>query len=255
MGTGMVFGNGSGSSGSSSGNGVGGAGSYEWRDNKLVDSAVDLERVKQELKDTISRLLSGNSAYFDVLFKSNIMSQTYQSLFTLNREVFHSNKSTIEAAQSLGASYGLNPTDEGFLKLWANSVVNATTEDMVDQRLISTVRETIDDFLIMALGDNPGVYLSSKAEDVVQQLDRKVFRSTSANFLKIVLSRLVRREFERKRPEATAHISTVTEAIANDMITSYQNKFTGAGYENLFEIIREQPDWFRDQLRKVAVNV
>ena len=95
-------------------------------------------------------------------------------------------------------------------------------------------------------------YLLTVAEDVFVHMDRNVFASTSAHFLRFYLDRIIRRELAgRPATGAAQNISMACEDIANQLVDSFKEKHPTASYRNLFAKIAETPEWFQDAINEI----
>ncbi|KAB2903603.1 MAG: hypothetical protein F9K27_12400 [Anaerolineae bacterium] len=255
MGTGSTFRNGSGSRtggrfGSSSGSD--GYGSH-WENGAPVQNKRDLSTVKQNVVGTLLHMKSNQRAYFVSMFTAPLVQGAFEGLFELN----HISRNvqidlTSGALAEFSQKYNILLETPGFLRLWVKSIIARFT--ITDIRIQSAVSETLDEFVLSALGNDIELYLNGTASEVLSKMDRKMFESASAYFLKYYMSRIIRRELARPAPEIAQYISEACEIVANELVDKYKSLYPNDGYSKLFTKIAETPDWFLTAIGELSYD-
>lgn len=250
MGTGSYGGGGSGSGGSGSGR-YGGWGGGKWKgyifkNKKLVVLKLNKKNVRIKIK---SKLRQITNQYLDNQFCSKLTNGAYQELFTVASIVYRAN-SSIELAKQ----YNIEP-GSGFIRQLVNAIVEKYRLLENNLKVQETIRTSLEDFFIKALGDNLtaiDLYINGTSSQILAKLDKSIFKHTSGFFLSKLLWRIIEREIERQPEEIQSLYSEISEEIANKIITSFEDVFIPKGkmHRDLFNVIQDDPEWFRRELRK-----
>ncbi len=128
----------------------------------------------------------------------------------------------------------------------------------VHPRLVASLQASLQDFFLRIVKYDVVVRDTGNAAAVLAKLDPAPFKSTSALFLANYLAETLRTEEPGISRSALAHIREFSEAKANQIVASFETKFKNkgwkdidqVGYKHLFRVMRGEPEWLSDRLRK-----
>jgi hypothetical protein len=247
MGSGSYGGGGGGGSGSGvgrgGGGGAGGLGSIQFGGGVLKDSVVGASEVENDIKRILSNL---PREYIQKQFCNPLIRFVYEQLFRLSVELFQ-NKSWSGVEKRYGVA-----DQEGCLNRWANAVITQVQEQEPNQKIREVARSSLEDFLLLALDNDLDLFLKGTSKKVLQDLNQKIFDSTSAYFLSFMIWRIVEREKERLPSVKEALLRTAAQQRADRIVNSFKNKFYAkeqTTYRDLFRVLCENFDWFLPELR------
>jgi len=200
-----------------------------------------------ELRDHMASALAGvNRSYLEAQFCSPLLRAVFEELFRLSVEVFQ-NHSWEGVARDFGISDG-----PGCLAEWVAAVLARHGAEETNEKIRQVALICLEDFAIKALGDDPDLYLSAPAPEVLARLDRKVFDSTSAHFLATLIWRILEREDEALPAALETRVSEVATQVADRVVAGFEAKFYGKGqttHRDFFRIACENFPWFLKELR------
>ena len=185
--------------------------------------------------------------YLEKQFCNPLIRSVYEQLFRLSVEIFQ-NKSW----HGVSRHYGV-PDGPGCLVRWSRAVLDNFRQTEPNRKAQEIAQMCLEDFLILALDDDPDPFVDGSSEKILSKLNQRIFNSTSGYFLGLLIWHVLRREKERV-PEATeTRLRQASQARADRIIASFESKFRHKDqttYRDLFRIICENLDWFMTELRK-----
>ncbi|MDT5355267.1 MAG: hypothetical protein QOJ56_3799, partial [Mycobacterium sp.] len=119
--------------------------------------------------------------------------------------------------RALAAASGIDP-GPGFLIRLMEHLADSWRITEPDQRLRDTARETLEEFILRAIGDNTAVYIQGNYSEVAAHIDRDVTKSTSGHFIGALLRRLISRERERLPHQPAELLDRAAQQRADELI-------------------------------------
>jgi GGDEF domain-containing protein len=180
-------------------------------------------------------------------FGDSLLCSAYESLFEISVELVQ-NKSWKNIEQKYGVE-----GNEGCLVKLANAILEKVSAEQVDPKVRQVCRIALENFLILSVGDDPSVYLKATAQEIINKIDAKIFRSTSSYFLREVIYELVKREESAIPDQIRNDLYELSRYRADDIVSKFENRFKKSGnvsFRSLFRFINDNSDWFVPLLRK-----
>jgi hypothetical protein len=225
------------------GGGGGGGGGPALRGPEILKAPPPID----ELRGLIQQILGGlNRDYLTAQFCSPLIRAVYEEIFRLSVEAFQNH-----TWKGLARDYGVSD-GPGCLAEWVQEVLRRHNAEEPNEKVREVASVCLEDFVMKALGDNPDLYLSASAEEVLATLDRKVFESTSGHFLGTLIWRVVEREGERLPPAFETRVSEGATQIADRIVKSFEENFYAKDqvtHRDLLRIVSENFSWFLKGLR------
>ncbi|GAA3077405.1 hypothetical protein GCM10017600_07790 [Streptosporangium carneum] len=242
MGTGSLGGGGSGGSGGGGGSGRAGLVSYRFCGGSMSNAKISQNDIRKEISDLLSRRAS--AAFLKKQFTSPIVANIYKHLMNLALA-----RTTADPLDRLTEGLQVDSTP-GFLVRLANEIVSADASSEPDRRVRETARVCLEDFLILATGNDLDLYTSGTRQEAAQRLKSSVLENTLGNFLASLIVRVVEREeIERLSAEAVLQLQEDAQRRANMAIDSFKSKFPAYKYRDFFKYVQQEPAWL---LREIS---
>jgi hypothetical protein len=195
-------------------------------------------------------LNSKSKPYLRIQVTNEMLNNLYKELFLFSVEIFQ-NKTWDNIQNKWSIS-----DQKGCLQQFASQATNKYGESEQNPKVRQNVKMTFENFLLKALGDDINLYHSGSSEQIIDALDRRIFNSTSSNFLGTLLSELVKLDREPST-EARYEFSKIAIEKSDEIIRSFELEFYHKNYDNkqitydnLFDIIKSNYDWFIKHLTK-----
>ena len=244
MGTGSY-----GTSGGSQGGG-GGASGYSSTKKLFGFKSKEKHNFYDDFIKIFKSLNSKSKTYLRIQVTNEMLNKLYKELFLFSVEIFQ-NRTWGNVQNRWGIS-----DQNGCLQQFASQAIIKYGETEQNQKVRQNVRMTFENFLLKALGDDINLYHSGSSEQVINALDRRIFNSTSSNFLGTLLSELAKLEKEPST-EARYEFSKIAIEKSDEIIKGFELEFyhkiidnEQITYDNLFDIINSNYDWFIKHLTK-----
>ena len=209
-------------------------------------------------QDKINRLRKETQVGFEKVpdkeffsrFANPSINAAYKSIFQLKFEALERDQ-----WDSIEKIFKVAP-GPGCLRRWVDAVLEKSDFENDQQRNFTKI--LLDSFLIRALNDNFDVFLRGDSTTVLKNLNRRTFESISGNFLGIMLNESLKGQIpglgigdaEIVRGVAFEKADRIIESFEHE----YRHKALGAirqvTYENLFEVIANEKEWFMKKVRK-----
>jgi hypothetical protein len=248
MGTGSAGGGGGGSGGGGGGGGSRARGlvSYSFQDGIASGTEITQHDIRQEISNLLRERAS--AVFLKKQFSSALVAGIYRHLMDLALA-----RAADDPLDHLARSLQVDP-GPGFLVRLADAIVSADAGTESDQRIRETARVCLDDFLVLATGNDLDIYTSATQQQVRQHLDRAVLESTLGHFLASLIVRVAeRQEIERLSASAQVQLQDDAQRRADHAIARYQQRFSAgdqpARYRDFFEHAQADPDWL---LREIS---
>jgi hypothetical protein len=175
MGTGSAGGGGGGGSGFGGGPGLARLGSYTFRRGNATERTLSQAAIRREISGLVAR--RATTEYLRKQFTSPLLASVYEHLMDLAV-----GRNDGDPLERLRGNLQVDP-GPGFLLRLADTITSRNAELEPDRRVRETVRVCLEDFLILAIGNDPDVYTSATHYEVLQRLDRSVLDRTLGYFL------------------------------------------------------------------------
>jgi hypothetical protein len=246
MGTGTAGGAGSGAGRGGGGGRTSRFGSYRFTGTSAVETTPSEEVLQQE----ISTLLRGRaiSDYLKKQFGSPLTTAVYQRLMDI--------ADARDAEDPFGHLTSESPIDPGpgFLMRLAAAITAGNAGLEPDRRVRETMRICVEDFLLLATGDDPDVYISGTRREALERLDRPLLGSTLGYFLGSLITHVVEREAAESLPSAVkTRLRDDARRRGDRAIESFKERFIdkrGLRYRDFFDVVRDQPAWFINEIAR-----
>lgn len=184
-------------------------------------------------------------------FSSPILNHAYKALFDLSFDLFQ-RKSWDKIQEKYGIDAGA-----GCLRRWVTSVLDEHKEDTPDNRKLAKI--VLDSFLIKALKNNFDTYLEGDANTILKAANRKIFDSTSSNFLGLVLGQSLKGQIHGINVKNEDFIQTSATLQANKIIYHFEKQFKDkpyksvgidqVSYHNLFDVFSQEKEWLKKEFK------
>lgn len=251
MGTsGSGAGGGSGGSGGSagSGGGGGGAGLLTVDGHTLREQDPKETEALAAIQSVFSRL---NKDYISFISGDDAVATAYEALHTLHVML------VVEKSWAKVQARFKVPGDPGCLRALADALSSDEGLNPVNPRLQAPLRAALMDFFLELVGD-PVVRDSAPAEKVLKAVNPATFGSTPVRFFSAFLEKLLRQEETGLTKRARKLLHNFSETKAKQLVASFEARFHGkswkdikqVGFVHLFRIVKGEPEWLSDQLRR-----
>jgi hypothetical protein len=244
-GSGGSGGGGGGAGGSGGGGGGGGGGSYKSRNGKITSKQLSPNEAAKMLGSVFARIQKTNPTYFDRQFSGPLVLGAFDEMVGF-WECFKNADPKAELLHRYGVSEG-----PAFLRRWTEKALSAHLGKERDARLIDTVRQCIGEMLFKIVGRHLPTFVRGTCAEVVARADRNVLDHLTGHYLWSHIWQIVSHDTERLGEDAELAVRKQCEVLANRIIQSAEQKFftDKVKYFQIFQIIIDQPDWFRREMR------
>jgi hypothetical protein len=249
MGSGSISGAGGGGSGvgGSSGNPSWrswGIGKYIFRNRRTVSKEVKNSKIKKELHLEF-RKLGKSREYLLQFFLSPLAEKVYLTMHDFYRRV-----TSGDPESAPPKFYGIS-SHAGFIPQLVEYILVDGSKLEPNVKVREVVRMTVEDFLLTAIGNDPELYVDGSYDQVMTKLDLDFFRYTSNNFLGSLIWHILAREIERMQPASENKVREQCRQLGEKIAIQFNLDFlgdSGKGYERLFGLLREKPEWILKEL-------
>ena len=235
-------GSGGGGGGSGSGGGGGGFGGYRYKNGQLVTTTPNTEKMRKTVSWIFKKL---SREYLIEQFANPSLKSVYEQLFLLHVDLLQ-NKSW----SGIQKRYGVDPSP-GCLSRLAAALLNR--EPAADPTIEKHLGLALEDFLMLAVGDDPASLIRYSGDQVVKKADPKVLGRLSNEFFGEYVYQVLRSEPSVIPPDSEIQLRDVASDVADEIIGKFEGKFKDKGqitYRHLVQTIIESQDWFIKAIRK-----
>jgi hypothetical protein len=244
-------------SGSGGGGGGGGGGSASGGSGYSVSNASAggsrlVSRTKDEIGASFDKLLEGPpKEYYLNIFASDLARDLYAALLDVSVSL-----GLDRDWQAIQDKYRV-PPDAGCLSGLKEAMVEMHGGDDADPLVREICDEALESFFIYAMGDRPSVYSGANADEVFQKINRKVLiDSRSSYFLREMIHEVAKRRSAELTSELRNNLDEYSLKRADRIIRDFDTRFKDPDpqmtHNKIFQVIRENPDWFLNLLKKDA---
>ncbi len=146
----------------------------------------------------------------------------------------------------------------GCLRALADALSREDGPTPVHPRLRAPLKAALMNFFLRMVGDNPVIRDSGNAQEVLKAITPNIFLSTSAVFLSSYMAEFLRLEETGLTKRARRLLCEFSETKAKQLVSSFEAKFKGrpwhnieqVGFAHLFRILKGEPEWRSEQLRR-----
>ncbi|HVI44504.1 MAG TPA: hypothetical protein VM802_06530 [Chitinophaga sp.] len=220
----------------------------------LRSSSTSLSKKQTEVeKDSIIiRSKIARKADFEEQVSNPLLSHVYKSLFALSGAAFL-NKDLHNFFSAAAITEG-----PGCMKKWVEKVMQRDLQ--VNESSKSLIRMSLENFVLKALDNDIRAYFNGDAQMILGKLNQKVFKSTSGYFLGEVIKQLTQKQIAGIDKSGEGIVGMAAQKQADKIVGHFQRQFMGSmhpaangkqiTYENLFDIIAYEKDWFKKEFIK-----
>lgn len=185
---------------------MGGVGHYTFAPDG-VSSTVDSDRLDFDVRHILASRVRRE------YFRRQLCSATLEVSFKLGIELCEDTCAVAERFEV--------PDGPGVLPAVVEAVAAEGRAVEPDQRLRDVARNVLEDFLMLAVGDDLDVYLTGDCRQVQAALRDEIAEQAPAQYLGRLLWRLLEREIERLPEDRTERLIELTSQIANELLSAY----------------------------------
>jgi hypothetical protein len=144
--------------------------------------------------------------YFVRQFCNPAIQEAYAVAFAIGRN-----------PKALAAARGIDPGPMFLVRLMEHLADNWRAAEP-DQRMRDAARETLEEFILRAIGNQTRIYIQGSSAEVAAAIAPDVTRSTSGHFLGALLERLISRERERLPHQQAELLTSVAQKRVDEVI-------------------------------------
>jgi hypothetical protein len=242
---------GSGAPGGGGGGGGGGGSGYSIGQASAGSSRL-VPRSKEKIDKAFDELMAGPpKEYYMAIFASDLVEHLYGALqdiavsLCLNQDW-----------QAIQSKYQVSP-DPGCLVQLKEAMVRMYGGDQVDPTVRDACLMVLETFFTYAIGNSPTVYAAADAAKVFQKADRKVLvESRSSYFLREMIFEVAKCQKAEQTSELRTNLYKYSLERADRIVRDFEHRFKDLDpqmtHNQIFQVIRQNPDWFLNLLKKGA---
>jgi hypothetical protein len=246
------MGSGSGGGGGGGGGGSASGGSGYSIGNPGAGGSRLVPRRKDEIGAAFDKLLEGPpKEYYLNIFASDLVRDLYAALLDVSVSL-----GLDRDWKAIQDKYHVSP-DPGCLPGLREAMVEMHGGDDADPLVREICIAALESFFIYAMGDRPTVYGRANAAEVFQKINRKVLiDSRSSYFLREMIHEIAKRRCAELTSELRDDLDEYSlkraDRIVQDFDTRFKDPDPAMTHNKIFQVIRENPDWFLNLLKKDA---
>jgi hypothetical protein len=229
--------------------GTGGYGSFQFKDGQI--KIVDASRSAKEgmVRNVLHKL---SSEYLKSHLAVGPARDLYRELTLLSVDL-RVNRSWGGVTSRLGV-----PDSPGCLAALAANLIRRHVQPATEAAIRNVARIALENCLLRIVSDDPDIFTTGSANDILGAVDPRAFDRLSNNFLGDLLYEILRSEESELPDLSSVVVREIVQAKADNLVGAFESRFKDRPHEGIpqvsyryfFDIIKSEPDWFVKELRR-----